>query len=176
MSLKSLPKELITRENTALSLPPADILNLCLTSKYFNDILCNNEQFWTLKLERDFSGEKLLPIYGNKMKVKNNYKTLFQLQVLSKKLKKWGINMSISELQSLKKLILYDKDIKEIPQEIGQLKSLQILSLGNNLIKEIPPALGQLRSLEKLYLSFNQIKDSSGAGTVKISSNTFSKQ
>jgi len=76
---------------------------------------------------------------------------------------------SIEEINSLKKLYLYNNKIKEIPKEIGNLINLEYLSLDNNQIKEIPKEIGSslgawceaptLINLQYLYLNNNQIKE-----------------
>ena len=39
----------------ALELSPIDLLNLCKSNKRFNNLICNNQQFWQMKLIKDFN-------------------------------------------------------------------------------------------------------------------------
>ena len=50
--MESLPKDVLTP--IALHLDRSDILNLCGTSGYLNDKICNNKYFWLQKLKKDF--------------------------------------------------------------------------------------------------------------------------
>lgn len=50
--MESLPKDVLTL--IALHLDRSDILNLCGTSEYLNDKICNNKYFWLQKLKSDF--------------------------------------------------------------------------------------------------------------------------
>ena len=47
-----LPKDLIRL--LALELDKKSLINLCTSSKRFNEILCNDSSFWREKLEKDF--------------------------------------------------------------------------------------------------------------------------
>ncbi len=51
--MEDLPNEIIY--NIALDMNLKDILNSCLTSKKFYNIICDNENFWVTKLKRDFN-------------------------------------------------------------------------------------------------------------------------
>ena len=53
MNLSSLHKDPTLL--IALELSPKDLLNLCKSSKRFNDLICNNDNFWRMKLVRDFN-------------------------------------------------------------------------------------------------------------------------
>jgi hypothetical protein len=59
MSLENLPKDLVI--SLALKLPLKDITNYCRLSKRFNEIICDSDDFWRIKLKQDFdlsTGEK----------------------------------------------------------------------------------------------------------------------
>ena len=49
---ENLPKNIIIQ--TALPMNISDILNLCKTSKHFNNTICQNEEFWVNKIRHDF--------------------------------------------------------------------------------------------------------------------------
>ena len=50
--LERLPKDVLIE--MALDYELNDILNLCLTSNRLNSVLCDNDEFWRQKLERDY--------------------------------------------------------------------------------------------------------------------------
>ncbi len=53
--METLPKD-ISRE-MALNLSPADIVNFCSTNKKFNKEICDSNDFWRRKLEKDYPEE-----------------------------------------------------------------------------------------------------------------------
>ena len=42
----------------AIELDLPSLLNFCLTSKRFNEVICKKESFWVNKLDRDYSNYK----------------------------------------------------------------------------------------------------------------------
>lgn len=58
---------------------------------------------------------------------------------------------------SVFKLTLSKKKLKEIPPEVYQFKKLQILNLSKNSLKEIPAAISQLQNLQDINFSSNEI-------------------
>ena len=58
---------------------------------------------------------------------------------------------------SVFKLTLSKKKLKEIPAQVFTFKNLQILNLSKNSLKEIPAIINQLQNLQDLNLSGNEI-------------------
>ena len=56
-----------------LNLPYADILNVCMTNQYYNDVVCNDD-FWALMINRDFN----IPV-ANQPAVAINTRTLYHV-------------------------------------------------------------------------------------------------
>jgi hypothetical protein len=63
----------------------------------------------------------------------------------------------LAELSALKKLALFNTNIKEIPKEIGVFKTLEELNLSNNNIKTLPKEIGDMESLKSLFINSNEI-------------------
>jgi hypothetical protein len=60
---------------TALNLEIPDILSLCRSSAKFNDYICNNENFWRQKFNRDYP--ILVPYLNTEINI--NHKDLYKL-------------------------------------------------------------------------------------------------
>ena len=56
--MEKLPKEL--NREILLNLSPPDIINFCLSNKEKNQIICEDNNFWFKKLERDYPSELYL--------------------------------------------------------------------------------------------------------------------
>lgn len=69
------------------------------------------------------------------------------------------LNLVISKLTELEKLIIERGGIKIIPDEISQLKKLKELNIRKNLIETIPLSIKDMPTLEILDLSDNKIKE-----------------
>lgn len=52
LSLADLPIEVI--QEMALKYSPIETRNLCLTSKFFDNIICRSTEFWQMKIKHDF--------------------------------------------------------------------------------------------------------------------------
>jgi hypothetical protein len=62
------------RLSTGFFLPLRNIVNLCLTSKRFNEVICDNEYFWRLKFIKDY---KFVPNYtGNWKHLYKNFRNV----------------------------------------------------------------------------------------------------
>ena len=59
---------------------------------------------------------------------------------------------------SVYKLTLTKKKLKEVPKEVFQFKNLQILNLSKNSLKEIPSQIEQLKNLQYFNASHNNLK------------------
>lgn len=42
------------KRNISLDLPPVDLIRLCLTSSELYENICNSDEFWRLKIEKDY--------------------------------------------------------------------------------------------------------------------------
>lgn len=69
-----------------------------------------------------------------------------------------NLNEALKNPDSVIKLVLKKKKLKEFPVEISQFKNLQYLDVSGNKIKEIPPTIGQLSQLQFLNISKNKIE------------------
>ncbi len=67
--------------------------------------------------------------------------------------------LGITQLASLKKLLLERNMLKEIPKEIEKLKDLKELNLNGNQLEALPEAIGSLTSLKCLLLNNNKFKE-----------------
>ncbi|MEO5569839.1 MAG: leucine-rich repeat domain-containing protein [Bacteroidia bacterium] len=81
--------------------------------------------------------------------------SVIKLNLKGKKLKE--IPAEIFTFHNLQVLILSKNKIKEIPADIGKLKSLQELDLSHNELTQIPSQIGELIHLVKLKLNQNEI-------------------
>ncbi len=63
----------------------------------------------------------------------------------------------ITNLKSLKSLLMHEDSIKSIPDSIGNLSSLRKLDLRGNLIASIPRMIKNCRKIKKIELSGNNI-------------------
>jgi len=161
---------------TKLDLP--QLLKFCRTNKKINKLICQRDDIWLYKLNREFPDYRNSGITGSYKKIyeilfirgletikrtfklKYNLDELYNLQELNlsfNQIRK--IPKEIGQLQNLQELYLSGNIIKEIPKEIGRLNKLQILKLTSNQIKEIPKEIGQLQNLKELSLGSNQIKE-----------------
>jgi hypothetical protein len=145
--MENLPKDILFQLSLELDLP--NLLNLCKTNRLLNEKVCNNENIWLSKLNKDF------PLHNNlniQINFKNKYKLLYDLHKLRNKLK---FKRSVYELFNSEKLDLSRKDIQELPKEIEILQNLETLNLDYNQIKEIPEEIGKLTNLKYLSLRGN---------------------
>lgn len=70
--MEGLPKD-INRE-ILLNLSPPDIINFCLTNKEKKTIICDSNEFWFKKLEKDYPSELRDHYkYGTPVNAKNRY-------------------------------------------------------------------------------------------------------
>lgn len=63
----------------------------------------------------------------------------------------------IGDFEHLKRLSIYDSQLKYIPKSIGNLKTLEELELFRSSIQNIPPEIGSLTQLTDLRISSNNI-------------------
>jgi Leucine-rich repeat (LRR) protein len=69
----------------------------------------------------------------------------------------FSLEEALAQPDSVLKLNLKGKKLKEIPPEVFSLHNLQVLILSRNHIKELPPAIEKLKSLQELDLSNNDL-------------------
>jgi len=70
-----------------------------------------------------------------------------------------SLQEALLQPDSVHKLNLKGKKLKEIPPEIFTLHNLQVLNLSKNRIKEIPAGISNLKSLQELDLSNNDLSN-----------------
>jgi internalin A len=63
----------------------------------------------------------------------------------------------ITQLTSLRTLVLDGNRLSALPPEIGQLTGLQVLGLNRNRLTALPPEIGQLTGLRQLWLNGNRL-------------------
>ena len=160
----------------ALELDVPDLLNLCLSSKRIDELICQRKDIWLHKLkpfygvntqliEKDFNqfSRILNPTEYTTGDTKSIYKLLYSLNVIKQFLKSLDKDYSLMELYNLQDLDMAEKQIKEIPRDFAQalvdLPNLRILSVDNNQITEIPKEIGDLINLRQLWLYDNQIRE-----------------
>ena len=81
--------------------------------------------------------------------------SVYKLNLSKKKLKE--IPHEVFSFHNLQILNLSRNNIAAIPVEIGILKSLQELDLSRNALTQLPPEIGQLKNLSNLKLNRNKI-------------------
>ena len=81
--------------------------------------------------------------------------SVLKLSLRGKKLKEFP--NEIFSFLNLQVLNLSKNNIKEIPANIGKLKMLQELDMSNNKLTNLPVQIGQLSNLSKLKLNRNEI-------------------
>lgn len=64
---------------------------------------------------------------------------------------------AITSLTKLKKLVIDDTSITDIPEEIGNLKSLEHLVISSSDIQKIPDSIKNLKNLKYLDLTLNEL-------------------
>ncbi|ELA40821.1 uncharacterized protein VICG_02142, partial [Vittaforma corneae ATCC 50505] len=69
-----------------------------------------------------------------------------------------SIDSNIKRLVKLKKLYLWNNNLKSLPPEIGELKNLQELSLSGNKLKALSAEIGKLVNLQDLNLNGNEFE------------------
>lgn len=163
-----------------LSLP--DLLNFCSVNKHLNTSICNNENFWLQKLNKDFPDWKskvgitksILGIsyqsfikdpktqrsFNSMASYKEKYIMFHNIEnfnILKEKLK---IPLDIADIFKIKDLkISLDRTITEIPKQIGILTNLQVLRIYGTNVSSIPKEIGNLTNLQMLHLARNKISE-----------------
>ena len=74
--MEKLPADILIQ--TILNLTLSDLNNLCLTSSYFNNKLCNNKVFWVNKLHNNF--DLIYSQLETEKSPKKYYQYLYQLE------------------------------------------------------------------------------------------------
>ena len=74
MNISDLPRDIIVYMALTMDIP--EILSLCETSQKFNNIVCENKNFWISKLYKDYQIE-----YTDIKSVLSDPKTLYQLLI-----------------------------------------------------------------------------------------------
>jgi len=151
--MEKLEKDQLFLLATELDFP--QLLKFCQTNKKINKLVCQRDDIWLYKLNKEFPDYRNYRITGSYKKI---YETLF-IRALETIKRTFKLDYNLDKLYNLQELKLNFNKIKEIPKEIGQLQNLQKLYLGYNQISEIPKEIGQLQNLQILWLSKNQIKE-----------------
>jgi Leucine-rich repeat (LRR) protein len=146
-----------------------DLLRFCSSSKKINDVVCQKDNVWLYKLNKEFPNWQelhldstiknpitLFPIIEAKSP-KDIYVTLHYWNMFTIFRKKLKIKYSLYEIYSLKYLFLSDRMLTEIPKEIGKLINLQYLNINNNKLTIIPKEIGKLTNLQELRLGNNSL-------------------
>ena len=84
----------------AIELDLPSLLKFCSSSKRINNLVCNQKDIWTYKLQNEFPDYTNL---GVSLSFRDTYTILYQLKTLKDKL---NLKESIYELYNLKKLDL----------------------------------------------------------------------
>lgn len=82
--------------------------------------------------------------------------SVFRLDLSRKKLKE--LPVELLKFKNLQELKISRNGLKELPTWIGNFKNLQVLDAGYNDLKELPIEIGKLESLEFLLLNRNVIE------------------
>jgi len=110
MNFQNLPKDV--KRELALNLSPKDLINLCLTDKITNKEICNSNEFWTRKLQKDYP-EELYEFYMDNIPIKNAKKSYInRFQYISKEFEDF-IDDFIVEMFNIKFLDYLNKTYKE---------------------------------------------------------------
>lgn len=95
-------------------------------------------------------------VYTNMEEALKHPDSVFRLDLSKKKLKEFPVE--VLQLKELRELNLGRNSIEQIPDLIYQLANLQRLYLNNNKLKELPPRIGTLKNLQLLQLDRNLIE------------------
>jgi Leucine-rich repeat (LRR) protein len=68
-----------------------------------------------------------------------------------------NLNINLVDLYNCTKLILHDRKLITLPNEIGNLNYLKVLYLTKNQLKELPKEIGNLINLKELHLNSNKL-------------------
>lgn len=81
---------------------------------------------------------------------------LTELQIVGTPLTKLP---DLSEFKSLKRLLLYQNKLRDLPESIGELINLEELYLNMNQLTGLPESIKNLTNLKTLYLYMNQLEE-----------------
>ncbi len=95
-------------------------------------------------------------VYKSMQEALQHPDSVFRLDLSRKKLKEFPVE--VFQLKELRELNLGRNDIEQIPDLIYQLPNLQRLYLNNNRLKALPQRIGTLKNLELLQLDRNLIE------------------
>ena len=107
-----------------------------------------------IKEIEDILGVKLEII--NRVKEKINCINIINGKVIELSINQWPIDYipnSITNLKSLKKLILFSYNLSSLPEDFGALKNLKQLTISHSNIIKLPESFTKLVNLEKLTIS-----------------------
>ncbi len=88
----------------------------------------------------------------------SNAQTLLDSLSLSQQKVYKSLSFALQNPDSVFKLDLSKKKLKEVPVDIFKLKHLQILNLSRNDIKELQPEINELVNLQEFNISNNSLK------------------
>ena len=130
----------------AIMLDLPDLLSLCKSSNRINQLICQRNDIWFYKLNKEFPNFEL-------------YKTpkfTYELNLLKLQL---NYEHSIEQLYNTNILYLDNNNLSELPKEIGNLINLEILYLNMNNVTELPKEIGNLTNLKYLNLNDNNLTE-----------------
>lgn len=96
------------------------------------------------------------PIYKGMFTALANPDSVFRLDLSRKKLKE--LPSDLLKFKNLQELKISRNSLKELPLWIGDFKNLQLLDVSYNDLKELPVEIGKLESLVCLFLNRNLIE------------------
>ena len=107
----------------ALEFSLPDLLNFCQSNKRFNDLVCNRNDIWYIKLQREFDPKTIS--YFSQDTPRKTYIFLYKLTELRKQIPSLQ-QYSLIDLYELKKLNLDNNKLTTLPESLGNLVNLKI--------------------------------------------------
>jgi Leucine-rich repeat (LRR) protein len=117
-------------------------------------LLCGKCAFAQEAWEDDYL--KAQKVYTSLSEALQNPDSVFRLDLSKKKLKEFPVE--IFQLMELRELKLNNNSINQIPENIYKLNYLQRLFVNNNKLVELPQRIGTLKNLVILELNRNRIE------------------
>ena len=121
-----------------------DELVMCSLACWNFYVLSSLESLWRGCIDKEHK-----ELFGREMWYET-CKVYRQIDVLRDSLK---MNMTITELYTIKRIDASFRQLTALPSEIGQLTNLQELRLYDNKLTALPAEIGHLTNLRELYVS-----------------------